>query len=69
MNQLHLSSIPKPPKGSFAQEVARLLADPATSDWLSGALNGLDARDPVDALGDVETLRVLTLIRLREVLP
>ena len=50
-----LSSLPKPAQGSFASEVARLLADPTTSFWLADALKGLESRDPVDALFDSVT--------------
>lgn len=47
------------------QQRDKLLEDPATSYWLYAAWQQLRARDPVDALADVETL--LEMLKAREV--
>lgn len=47
---------------------AAVVADPATSYWLRGALAALEQRDPVDAVRDVEVLSRLAHQRLRQVL-
>jgi hypothetical protein len=44
-----------------------VLADPAASDWLKGALKGAVERDPVDALNDALLLAALLEERLRHV--
>jgi len=46
----------------------RILKDPASSYWLQNALRGLEKRDPVDALRDVEALRHYLKAVLNEVL-
>jgi hypothetical protein len=43
-----------------------LLDNPATSAWLKSALRALDSRDPIDAVGDVETLHEIAEQRLNE---
>ena len=43
-----------------------LLDSPATSAWLKSALRALDSRDPIDAVGDVETLHEIVEQRLNE---
>lgn len=42
-------------------DVARLLADPATSSWLRAAIRASYRRDSVDALNDAETLVAVLL--------
>lgn len=39
-----------------AGEIARVLGDPAASDWLRDALRSAMVRDPVDAANDAEVL-------------
>lgn len=46
-----------------APDLATVLADPATSDWLHYAVLQLAARDPIDALHDVEVLLALASAR------
>ena len=41
---------------ALAPQVARILADPAASDWLKCALVSALARDPVDAMIDAGAL-------------
>ena len=43
-----------------------LLDSPATSAWLKSALRALESRDPIDAVGDVETLQAIAELRLNE---
>lgn len=47
----------------LAPELARILEDPATSDWLRYAAISLVTRDPLDALGDAEALLALAAAR------
>ncbi len=45
----------------LTDEIARVLAEPKSSDWLRAALRAALARDPVDAANDAEQLaRLLT---------
>jgi hypothetical protein len=48
--------------------VARIVADPCTSDWLRGALQAALRRDPVDAANDAEVLAKVLSARSREIL-
>lgn len=47
-------------------EVEEILADPASSVWIRGALIGALARDPVDALNDALVLAAALECRLRQ---
>ncbi len=46
-----------------------VLADPAASFWLKGAIGALDKRDPCDALSDAEALLELAKERLNSEWP
>lgn len=44
-----------------------ILGDPAATHWLKRVLTELEARDPNDALGDLEALLRLQQLRLDEI--
>ena len=48
------------------RSIAEVLADPAASRWLKGALSSALDRDPVDAERDALELRRLLSLRLLE---
>jgi hypothetical protein len=50
----------------YRSEFERITAHPAASGWLKDAMAALDKCDPIAAAGDLEFLRRLTDIRLRE---
>jgi hypothetical protein len=50
-----------------AQEINRILADPAASFWLKNALRSALSRDPVDAANDAEVLARLLVKRCQEI--
>ena len=47
---------------------AAIVADPAATYWLRGAMAALEKRDPIDALKDAETLALLAQLRAKEIL-
>lgn len=49
-------------------EIEQVLADPAASFWLKGALSSALDRDPVDAANDAEVLAQLLDRRCQEIL-
>ena len=49
-------------------EAQAVLADPATSYWLTSAIEAAMTRDPVDALNDALVLAAVLDGRLRDVL-
>lgn len=51
---------------SYIDKQNELLDSPASSAWLKSALRALDSRDPIDAVGDVETLQAIAEMRLNE---
>jgi len=51
---------------TYIDKQNELLDSPTTSAWLKSALRALDSRDPIDAVGDVETLHELAETRLNE---
>jgi hypothetical protein len=51
---------------NYQDKQNELLDSPATSAWLKSALRALDSRDPIDAVGDVETLQAIAEMRLNE---
>ena len=51
---------------NYQDKQNELLDSPATSAWLKSALRALDSRDPIDAVGDVETLHEIAEQRLNE---
>lgn len=48
--------------------MARVIADPATSDWLKAALRSALERDALDAAADAETLATLLGARVNALL-
>lgn len=48
--------------------IEQIKADPSTSKWLSNAIDQLIARDPIDALRDVEVLLDLLQQRLQQLI-
>jgi hypothetical protein len=57
-----------PTKQNYAEMRGAILDDRSASFWLQGAVKALDARDPCDAIGDVEALLELTKLRVEEIL-
>ena len=51
-----------------AARIARVLTDPAVSDWLKSALRSALERDPVDAVNDALLLARVLDERVRELL-
>tara|TARA_R110000851_G_scaffold307368_1_gene465825 strand:- start:51 stop:257 length:207 start_codon:yes stop_codon:yes gene_type:complete len=51
---------------NYQDKQNELLDSPATSAWLKSALRALESRDPIDAVGDVETLQAIAELRLNE---
>ena len=51
---------------NYQDKLNTTLDSPATSAWLKSALRALDSRDPIDAVGDVETLHEIAEQRLNE---
>ena len=49
---------------NYAGQRDAILADRSASFWLQGAIKALDARDPCDAVNDVEVLLELAKLRL-----
>jgi hypothetical protein len=52
-----------------AREANVIAADPSTSYWLRDALTTAFERDAIDALSDAETLYLVLLGHVRELLP
>lgn len=53
---------------TYEQHKRELLASATASYWLKEAIERLDRRDPLDALQDVEFLRVMQHARAAELL-
>tara|TARA_R110000737_G_scaffold236837_1_gene249251 strand:- start:723 stop:944 length:222 start_codon:yes stop_codon:yes gene_type:complete len=51
---------------NYQDKMNDALASPSASHWLKNALRALDSRDPIDAVGDVETLHEIAEQRLNE---
>ncbi len=51
---------------TYAREAADIATDPGASYWLRQAVADLTARDPLDALRDVEVLLDLQRVRWAE---
>jgi hypothetical protein len=51
---------------SYIDKLNTTLDSPSTSAWLKAALRALESRDPIDAVGDVETLHEIVEQRLNE---
>ena len=51
---------------TYLDKLNQVLADPTASAWLKSALRALESRDPIDAVGDVETLHTIAEMRLNE---
>lgn len=49
---------------SYMAERGAILDDRAASTWLKAAIFSLEARDPVDAVADVEVLAKLATLRM-----
>jgi len=54
---------------TYIDKLNTTLDSPATSYWLAKALRGLESRDPIDALNDVEALWHFANDRVSELEP